>query len=353
MADQDPGGVGIELWTAGGNVPGQAGLIARRAEADGFDGISFGDTQCLNADPFVGLTAAAGVTSRMKLAVGVTNPLTRHPAVTACAIASVQAESGGRAVLGIGRGDSAVARLGMRAATVAQLERYLVRLQGYLAGDVVDIDGHGSSLQWLRAQELPKVPVDVAATGPAVIAVGARLAERVTFNVGADRARLVRAIALARQAREEAASPPDALSLGAYVNVVPHDDREVAHELIKAVLAVYARFSGMPGHPVELLDPADASVITALAEQYDGSRHARSDAPHTRLLDERFVERFGVAGPPEYCVERLAGLVALGLDRLAIVGPARDQSPDRAAESRHLLVDVVLPGLRRAVGAAS
>src|SRR5688572_16284968 len=108
--------------------------MARQAEADGFDGLSLGDTQCLMADPFVGLTAAAQVTETLKLGVGVTNPVTRHPAVTACAIASVHAESGGRAILGIGRGDSAVSKLGRRAASVHEFETYVERLQRYLSG---------------------------------------------------------------------------------------------------------------------------------------------------------------------------------------------------------------------------
>jgi hypothetical protein len=47
-------------------------------------------------------------------------------------------------------------------------------------------------------------------------------------------------------------------------------------------------------------------------------------------------------------VEKLAGLVALGLDRLAIVGPAHDGPPDLVAESRRLLVEEVLPAMRHA-----
>jgi 5,10-methylenetetrahydromethanopterin reductase len=328
----------IEVWTAGANVAGRAARLAQRAEREGFDGISFGDTQCLAPDPYVGLTAAATATTRVKLGVGVTNPLTRHPAVTACAIASVHAESGGRAVLGIGRGDSAVSKLGMRAATVAQLERYLERVQAYLSGDASE----GWPLQWLPAAGLAKVPVDVAATGPAVIAVGARLADRVTFNMGADRGRLARAIALARRVRAEVA-------LGAYLNVAPHPDRAVARGLIRGVVATYARFSGMPGHPVEELDAADAGVIAAIAERYDMSGHGRSDAAHTEVVDDGFVDRFGVAGPPDYCVERLADLVSLGLTRLAIVGPAHDGPPELVAASRRLLVDEVVPQLRHAV----
>ncbi len=52
---------------------------------------------------FAELGVLTRATSRLGLGTGVTNPLTRHPAVTAAAIATVQLESGGRAVLGLGR----------------------------------------------------------------------------------------------------------------------------------------------------------------------------------------------------------------------------------------------------------
>jgi hypothetical protein len=45
----------MEFWTAGINVPGQAQELARQATADGYDGISMGDTVTLSADPYVGL----------------------------------------------------------------------------------------------------------------------------------------------------------------------------------------------------------------------------------------------------------------------------------------------------------
>jgi 5,10-methylenetetrahydromethanopterin reductase len=309
--------------------------------------LSFGDTQCINADPFVGLTAAAAATTTLKLGVGVTNPVTRHPAVTACAIASVQVESEGRAVLGIGRGDSAVSRLNRPAASVEALERYVKQLQGYLAAEAVDIGGKESSLEWLGALSLPKVPVDVAATGPAVIAVGARLAERVTFNVGADVPRLARSVALAQDTRRAAGLDPAELSLGAWVPVAPHPSTAVGRDLVKGVTAVYARFQAMPGHPADAVRAEDSRLITALGEQYDNSRHGRADAAHVALLDDDFIDRFAVVGPPERCVERLWEMIELGLHRLLIVGPNRLGLPDEAATSRRLLTDVVIPELRR------
>jgi 5,10-methylenetetrahydromethanopterin reductase len=340
---------GIELWMATANTGGRAMAIGRQAEAEGYDGVTFGDTQCQNPDAFIGLTVAAAATTRLQVGVGVTNPVTRHPAVLAGAIATVQLESGGRAVLGIGRGDSAVAKIGLPAATVEELEKYLLRVQGYLSGQLVEDDGPAAQLTWLKALSVPKVPVDVAASGPGVISVGARLAERVTFNVGADPNRVRGCLELARDARREAGLAPDGVSYGVYVNVAPHPDRDAARELIKPVVAVYARFSRASGRWADHLDPRDASVIEAVAEHYDMSRHGRGGASHLAYLPDDFVDRFGVAGTPEYCIERLADLASLGLDRLAIVGPTPDAAPEVVDESRRLLSEEVFPGIRRAV----
>ena len=71
--------------------------------------------------------ALAHVTSGMRLGLGtgVTNSATRVAAATANSITSVHRVSNGRAVLGIGRGDSALAHLGRAPARLRQFERYV------------------------------------------------------------------------------------------------------------------------------------------------------------------------------------------------------------------------------------
>jgi 5,10-methylenetetrahydromethanopterin reductase len=338
----------IEFWTAAANVNGRARTMAEDAEARGFDGITFGDTQCQNPDAFVGLAVAAAATTKLRLGVGVTNPVTRHPAAVACAIATVQIESGGRALLGIGRGDSAVTKIGLPAASASELEHFLGRLQKYLAGQPVPEDGPMAQLAWINSLSVPKVPVDVAASGPKVIDVGARLAERLTFNVGADPDRMRQCVQLARESRRAAGLPPGGISLGAYLNVAPHPDGGVARELVKPVVAVYARFSGNPS-TLRQLPPDTVSVIEAVTEHYDMSRHGRGGASHLAYLTDQFVDRFAVAGTPEECIARLTDLLALGLERFAVVGPTGDADPQYVEESRRLLSEVVLPGVRAAV----
>src|SRR3979409_1352882 len=115
----------MELWTTGVASPRGSARAAKQLEDAGWAGFQVVDSQNLSGDPYVALALAATVTSRLGLATGVTNPYTPPPSAPACSIASVQSVSKGRAVLGIGRGDSALAHLGLAPAPVPVFARYL------------------------------------------------------------------------------------------------------------------------------------------------------------------------------------------------------------------------------------
>jgi 5,10-methylenetetrahydromethanopterin reductase len=158
----------VEIWLHGFPVPRHAAALAMEAEERGFDGLMLADSENLVGDPYVELALAARDTTRLRLAVAVTNPVTRHPAVTASAIATLQIESGGRAVLVLGRGDSAVLQLGIRPATTAQLERAVGDIRAFLRGeDVPTATGARARMAWIAPFAPAEVPVSVAATGPA------------------------------------------------------------------------------------------------------------------------------------------------------------------------------------------
>ncbi len=355
----------VELWTAGAGMPGRTASIARRAEDEGWDGLALVDSQNLAPDPFVHLGLAAAATSRLGLATGVTNPLTRHPATMATAIASVQAESGGRAVLGIGRGDSSLAHLGLAPASPAAFERYLARLQGYLRGDEVDfepeLDGgrvaapadslamaggpKSSRVRWIAAAG-PKVPVDVAATGPRVIAIAARRADRITFAVGSDLERVRWAIEEVRAACAAAGRDVGEVGLGAYVPVVVNPDRDAARSLISGGVASFARFSVMHGRVTGPTDDRSRAALETIHHSYDMDHHFTHGSPQSQDLPAAVVDSFGIAGPPAYCTERLGELVELGLTKLVLLGGGIGMDREAARQSRCLLAAEVLPALR-------
>ena len=78
------------------------------------------------------------------------------------------------------------------------------------------------------------------------------------------------------------------------------------------------------------------------------SRHARGDAGHAQFLDDAFVDRFAIAGPPAHCMKRFEEILKLGLDHLIIVGPGGDVAPSDAMQSLGFFRTEVLPVLKSA-----
>ncbi|OEU91585.1 hypothetical protein DB35_09495 [Streptomyces abyssalis] len=336
----------MDVWLHGFPLPGTTEQAARSAERQGYAGLLLADSQNLVGDPYVELALAARATGRLGLGVAVTNPVTRDPSVTAAAIATVHAESGGRAVLGFARGDSALRQIGLEPAPLNVFTQALETLQGYLRGGTVEVRGTGARLAWLPAG-LTKVPLDVAASGPKVIAAGALRAERLTFNLGAEPGLLSWALGTARRARERAGLDPDDVSYGAYVNVACADDVDGATEMVRGSASIFAHFAAEAARHGVPLTEADRSTAEALRDGYRESAHGLTRSAQASALPDAFLRRFALAGPPEELTERIAELRGLGLGRLVAVPASRDADPSFVTESNERFAAEVLPAVGR------
>jgi 5,10-methylenetetrahydromethanopterin reductase len=353
----------VEYWLSVLGMPHVTGSLARAAEGEGWHGVSIAESPHQIPDTYQQLYAAAASTTSVGLATGVTHPATRLAATTASSIATIQVASGGRAVLGLGRGDSAHACLGLAPAPVAVFEKYLRRVQEYLAGKTVQDDpidgggvipplsslnlGHGAKvnkLQWLPP-DLAEVPIDVAAAGPKMIALAARMTGRVTFAVGAEPERLNWAIGIAKQAHREGGQARP-LSLGAYLPLSVHPDRERALRRIRGPVASFARMSAMhPRQTISGVSVQDEGTYDAIRMNYDLSNHFGPDSgggTHIDSISEDFAARFGVVGNAEECADKLQYLAELGLDRVILIS-ASDLSVEaqegRAAPDTPMLAE--------------
>jgi 5,10-methylenetetrahydromethanopterin reductase len=321
--------------------PRMSAPLARMVEGLGFDSLVFADTQNLTPEVWGQLMLAARDTERIELGTGVTNPGTRDAAVTASAALALQVESQGRAICGIGRGDSSLAKIGRQPTPVAEFEIYVERLQRYLRGEEVDRDGTPSRLEWHADAQVPKVPVEVAATGTRVIEVAARHADRIVFALGADEDRIARGIEIARRAAAASGRDPDALQLGAWVNAVVHPDMVAARAAVRGGLAVFAHFSGFAGMKPEAMDPSLRDAALHLRSRYDMRDHGRAGGSHAQHLDDVFIDRFGIVGPLETAVPRFQRLAGLGLDFCRVVPGSRDAPPEIVSASMvHLATEV-------------
>ena len=329
----------MEVWLHSFSFAHRTAELARRAEAWGFTGLLVADSQNLNADVWIELALAAAATDRLRLGPGVTNPATRHPAVTASAAATLQEESGGRVVLGLGRGDSALTQIGRRPVHPDEFEEALANIQGFLRGQEVDLGEATSAIGWIANSTQPKVPVAVAATGPKVIAAGARHAEAVDFTVGAEHERLRWAVDTAREAQDGAE-----VSLGAFVNVAVDPNPDAARALVRGSTAILARFA-TEGAPADGLSQVTERGIARLAEDYDEQRHGQAGAPAARAMEDDFIDRFAVCGTADEVAARLSALSELGIDRVIVVPGSLDADPAAVEASNERFAAGVLPVL--------
>jgi 5,10-methylenetetrahydromethanopterin reductase len=151
-----------------------AGELAARAEALGYERAWFPDSPALYGDVWISLADAARATRRIGLGTSVLIPTLRHPAVTAAAIAHLEALAPGRLRVALGSGFTGRRMFGQKPISLAVLERTLRQIQGLLRGDAVEIDGvlvkmmHPAGVVAARPMTTPLL---LAAGGPRQLAL--------------------------------------------------------------------------------------------------------------------------------------------------------------------------------------
>src|SRR5205823_6025232 len=208
-------------------VPEMAALVAR-AEALGYDDVWLADERFFR-EVYATLTVFAQSTRRVRLGPCVTDPYSRHPALTAMAIATLDEIAGGRAVLGFGAGVSGLAELGIdssRSATAIREGIDLVRR--LLAGATVTLKGeqisfHNGRLDWAPARA--GIPIYVASQRAAGCRVAGRVADGAIMQ-GALAEPLVRFLRdTVHGAAREAGRDPARIELVARLNTCIHAAR--------------------------------------------------------------------------------------------------------------------------------
>ena len=304
---------------------------SRLAEAMGFDYVGIADSQSLARELYVTLGVVAASTERVMLGPTVSNPLTRHPAVAASAIASVNELSKGRAFLGLGSGDSAVLNLGLRPARLAELHHYISTVREMLAGETSEFLGDRAHVRWAASTPLSTgIPVAMAAEGPRTLEMAGAVADAAIVHTGLTAEVLTDTVARIREGERAAGRDEGTTEVWAFAKCNIADNRDDAIKEIKMALAASGhhafRFT-LEGKnvPEELREP-----VAILHREYEAAEHEQ--VGHTRnaaLTDELgltdyFADRFAVAGTPEECRAKARSIFAAGADTLLItaIGPS-------------------------------
>jgi 5,10-methylenetetrahydromethanopterin reductase len=291
--------------------------VIRLAEELGYHAVYVGDSQMIWREAFALLGAAALVTSRIRLGPGVTNPITRDPAVVAAAVETLVELAGPRIVLGIGAGDSSLRTLGKRPATLSQLESSIGFIRGLLSGQELPHPDSGAPAR-LTYVQVQAPPVYVAVSSPKIHRLAGRVADGAIVLVGTDPA------FLAASRRELACGASQVgKPLGRVVCWTPCSIQTDGRAARGAVKAHVARVLKRP-LPFEL-DAATQQVVQDIRDRYAYYEHMQPGTPHGEVVPDDLVERFAVAGTLDEARSQIERLAASALvDEIAIIPHAAD-----------------------------
>jgi probable F420-dependent oxidoreductase len=318
--------------------------LMRLAERCGFDSAWTYDSPILWQDGYAFLTLLTEHTKTMKLGHCVTNPATRHPAVTAAAYATLHDISGGRMVMGMGRGDSAVRVMGQKPTPMREFEDKLVFIKEFMNGRKAEWEGTELELEWARGRE--DIPLYVAGYGPKALGVAGRVADGVIIQL-ADPVIIRWIMDTARAAAAEAGRDPDALECLVCAPSKVTGDLAGARDEVRW-------FPAMVGnHVADLVRnygeggevPHALTDYIRERDAYDYTEHSRVGAAHGAFVSDEICDRFCVIGSSAQVVEKLRELEGIGVDQWITYLMTNEQEATLEAYGRE-----VIPALH---GAAS
>ena len=158
--------------------------LALAGERVGLHSIAFGDSPLVSPEVYLACGAGLFATSRLGVVTGVTNPVTRHPSITASSALSLSQMAPERLAIGIATGDSALWGVGLRPAKLAFLREYIVAIKALMRGEEATWQGHTFRAQWDDIDPNMAPPVYVACSGPRVLKMAAQVADGVIVSMG-------------------------------------------------------------------------------------------------------------------------------------------------------------------------
>jgi 5,10-methylenetetrahydromethanopterin reductase len=282
---------------------------ARTAEELGY-GFVWSSDDRLQRDVFSVLAAIGLGTERIQLGPGVTNPYSRHPALIASAIATLDELTHGRAVLGLGAGGTNHAMLGVeRVAPAAALRETVGLIRALLRGEEVTLEGRVVTARNAKLDFQPSstdVPIYIGARGPRSLELAGEIANGVIFGNVATVEGWRYALRHVSTGAGRIGRDPGALRLVAWLYCSVVDDGAAALDAVRPMVATSLVTSRPVLHELEVEMPVRfAELMQAAAWNLSKEAVARAAG----AVPDEVVRRFALAGTPGECRAQLGALL--------------------------------------------
>jgi len=302
--------------------PSFIGPFAKYIEDHGFSHIWVADVN-FNSDVYVALTTIALHTKRVYLGPGVTNPLTRHPAYTGIAIASLNALSRGRAKLALGTGDYHIMRelKLLPEKPIRALKEGLSIIRRVLNNEEFEHTGEFYHISHFKMtiKNPSSVPIYIAGKGPTILRTAGEVGDGVYLDAIPPEA-FPTALKFIEKGLVKSGRSLKDFYLIDVIGLVVNKDREKALQDAKkdAIFAV----TSAPKYIREALG-IDMETIDHIKSKFPDTEAAINAVP----LD--VAERLAIAGTPEDCIEKISKLEKLGVNQISVIIYAEEKSKKR------------------------
>lgn len=314
-------------------VPETADFIAG-CEAAGFSGVGVHDHQHSGRDVYLTLALAAERTSKITLYPATTNPVTRHPMVTASLAHTLEEIAPGRIRLTVGPGYLAVMNIGHAKATLKTMREAILNIRRLLRGESVNFNGFETRLR--NVSERP-TPVYMTASGPRMMELAGEVADGALMLVGLH----PRAVAAARRRLEIGAQRAgrdlkDFQSIFITPMTVDEDGRAARR---------WPQQWFRPGQPY-LMYPSKGNLVWLRESGID----LPEDVVPEQISDdqaENICDAFGLFGTAAECLSRLKRAVTeSGIEHVFIFPThTQDGGYDMPRREVEAFRNVIFPGL--------
>ena len=315
------------------------------AEDHGFSHAWLYDTQMLGSEVYAALALCADRTSTIKLGPGVTNPASRIAPLSACGMATINSLAPGRAIMGIGTGNTTRRTMGMPAAKVSELEDHVRVCRDLFDGKITDYsegDRHrkikflNPDLGYINIKD--RIPIYISASGPRVAQLAGRVADGVIL-FGAVSPSLVKwMVDNVRKGAEEAGRNPDdvyVVSMTAFYLTQSDEQIETraVREAVGPMVASSSNIFALSTHkdpsvmPADLRDEIkefvgvyrepDAPVETRHLKLYSGYLQHLKDE-HEALMTKKIIQATTLTGTKPEVLGMIEAMRDAGVDQVAI-----------------------------------
>ena len=308
--------------------------LTRQAEDAGFEYAWMFDSHVIWKECTPLMTLMATSTRRMRIGPCVTNPAVRDVTVAASAFATMQIISGGRMVVGIGRGDSSRRVLGKKPTTLERLEEFISEFRALTGGKEIQYDGRAARLPWADAG-VP--PVWVAGYGPKALSLAGRVGDGVILQF-ADPDLIEWCCGFVKQGAEQAGRDFRKIEIMAAAPVWVSSDMKLARDRVRWFPALVSNhvIDLVNRYKPEELPPALTSYVRNRGG-YDYLHHAEVGSSNAEFVSDEVVDRFCILGPPDQQVAKLERLRKAGVTQFNIYLMSGDEEQTLIEYQRNVL----------------